>query len=163
MNLFTWSLTALAILRKSFFKTDLWSRAAGLFCFLVLVVASNTDWSFPAWIVTVFLFANPNWNKRAIRNQIFKANEQKMKWELGFTTQKYQIACRSGGSRGCLAPCWTSHRRGFSRTPSPEKSCSSSQSPISVALELSPYLTLYPNTPDRRSKSMIKTVAQKEP
>ena len=57
----TWFATAFAILRNSFFMTDLWSKAAGLLCFLVLVVASNTDWSLPTgWMVTVFLFAKPD-------------------------------------------------------------------------------------------------------
>lgn len=55
----TWLTTAFAILWNSFFRTDLWSNAAGLFCFFVLVVAKSTDLSLPGWIVTVFLFANP--------------------------------------------------------------------------------------------------------
>jgi len=69
IQVFTWLSTALAILRNSFFITDLWSKLEGLFCFLVFVVASNTE-SFPlGWIVTVLLFANPNIKHPWIRHR----------------------------------------------------------------------------------------------
>jgi len=56
----TWLATAFDILGNSFLRIDLLTESLGLFCFLVLVVASTTAWSLSAaWMVTVFLFARP--------------------------------------------------------------------------------------------------------
>lgn len=83
-----------------------------------------------------FLVCQP-WSKTiSIEKQTCSGTKQKAN-KMG-CREMYQSACRCWGWGDCWAPCWTAHRRGFSRTPSPEKSCSSSLSPRSVALAPSP-------------------------
>lgn len=65
----------------SFFIRDLLSKLEGLFCFLVFVVASSTEWSLPGWMVTVFLFANP-----INKNPSEKSFQGATKWNSGWCT-----------------------------------------------------------------------------